>query len=185
MVFRFLYCSTEMGEEAIQRYEDAAATAAKSFQLCPTLCDPIDSSPPGSSIHGIFQARVLEWGAIAFSLLHCRQILYQLSCKGSPCRVYELGKLQDDEGQGSLSSCSPWSCKGSDMIWQLNKTMPSMLTMHIYGTQKNGINEPICREGMEMQTESGFVDTVGEGKNRTWRKKHGHIYTTMWKTDSC
>ena len=31
---------------------------------CPTLCDPIDSSPPGSSIHGIFQARVLEWGAI-------------------------------------------------------------------------------------------------------------------------
>ena len=36
-------------------------------QLCPTLCDPIDSSPPGSSIHGIFQARVLEWGVIAFS----------------------------------------------------------------------------------------------------------------------
>ena len=36
-------------------------------QLCPTLCDPIDCSLPGSSIHGIFQARVLEWGAIAFS----------------------------------------------------------------------------------------------------------------------
>ena len=35
-------------------------------QLCPTLCDPVDCSPPGSSIHGIFQARVLEWGAIAF-----------------------------------------------------------------------------------------------------------------------
>ena len=45
----------------------AAAAAAKSLQSCPTLCDPIDSSPPGSSIHGIFQARVLEWGAIAFS----------------------------------------------------------------------------------------------------------------------
>ena len=44
-----------------------AAAAAKSLQSCPTLCDPIDSSPPGSSIHGIFQARVLEWGAIAFS----------------------------------------------------------------------------------------------------------------------
>ena len=41
-----------------------AAAAAKSLQLCPTLCDPIDGSPPGSSIHGIFQARVLEWGAI-------------------------------------------------------------------------------------------------------------------------
>ena len=37
------------------------------IQSCPTLSDPIDCSPPGSSIHGIFQARVLEWGAIAFS----------------------------------------------------------------------------------------------------------------------
>ena len=36
-------------------------------QSCPTLCDPMDCSPPGSSVHGIFQARVLEWGAIAFS----------------------------------------------------------------------------------------------------------------------
>ena len=45
----------------------AAATAAKSLQLCPTLCDSMDCSPPGSSVHGIFQARVLEWVAIAFS----------------------------------------------------------------------------------------------------------------------
>jgi len=36
-------------------------------QSCPTFSDPMDCSPPGSSIHGIFQARVLEWGAIAFS----------------------------------------------------------------------------------------------------------------------
>ena len=36
-------------------------------QLCPTLCDPTDCSLPGFSVHGIFQARVLEWGAIAFS----------------------------------------------------------------------------------------------------------------------
>ena len=36
-------------------------------QLCPTLCDPMDCSPPGSSVYGTFQARVLEWGAIAFS----------------------------------------------------------------------------------------------------------------------
>ena len=37
-------------------------------QSCPTLSDPIDCSQPGSSVHGIFQARVLEWGAIAFSI---------------------------------------------------------------------------------------------------------------------
>ena len=45
----------------------AAAAAAKSLQSCPTLSDPMDCSPPGSSVHGIFQARVLEWVAIAFS----------------------------------------------------------------------------------------------------------------------
>ena len=44
-----------------------SVAAAKSLQSCPTLCDPIDGSPPGSSIHGILQARVLEWGATAFS----------------------------------------------------------------------------------------------------------------------
>ena len=43
-----------------------AAATAKSLQLCPTLCDPVDCSLPGSSVHGIFQARVLEWVAIAF-----------------------------------------------------------------------------------------------------------------------
>ena len=47
----------------------AAAAATKSLQLCPILCDPMDCSLPGSSVHGIFQARVLEWGAIAFSNL--------------------------------------------------------------------------------------------------------------------
>ena len=45
----------------------AAAAAAKSLQLCPTLCNPIDGSPPGSSVHGICQARTLEWVAISFS----------------------------------------------------------------------------------------------------------------------
>ena len=44
-----------------------AAAAAKSLQLCPTLCDPIDGSPPGSPVPGILQARILEWVAISFS----------------------------------------------------------------------------------------------------------------------
>ena len=43
------------------------AAAAKLFQVCPTLCNPTDSSPPGSSIPGILQARILEWVAISFS----------------------------------------------------------------------------------------------------------------------
>ena len=51
-----------------------AAAAAKSLQSCPTLFDPIDGSPPGSFVHGIFQARVLEWVAIAFSNKSPREI---------------------------------------------------------------------------------------------------------------
>ena len=47
----------------------AAAAAAKSLQSCPTLCSPTEGSPPGSSVHGILQARTLEWVAIAFSSL--------------------------------------------------------------------------------------------------------------------
>ena len=48
-------------------YDQPAATAAKSLQSCPTLCDPIDSSSPGSPVPGIIQARTLEWLAISFS----------------------------------------------------------------------------------------------------------------------
>ena len=45
----------------------AAAAAAKSLQSCPTLCNPMDCSLPGFSVHGILQARTLEWVAISFS----------------------------------------------------------------------------------------------------------------------
>ena len=50
------------------------------IQSCPTLSDPMDCSFPGSSVHGIFQARVLEWGAIAFSKVHPR--LTESGCEG-------------------------------------------------------------------------------------------------------
>ena len=65
---------------------------------CLTLSDPMDCSLPGSSFHGIFQARVLEWGAIAFSLHQCNK--------------HELGQtLGGGEGQGNLECCSPWGCR--------------------------------------------------------------------------
>ena len=57
-----------MGWEVGGRFEEtAAAAAAKSLQLCRTLCDPIDGSAPGSAVPGILQARTLEWVAISFS----------------------------------------------------------------------------------------------------------------------
>ena len=51
----------------MDKHQGPTAAAAKSLWSCPTLCDPIDGSPPGSFAHGIFQARVLELGAVAFS----------------------------------------------------------------------------------------------------------------------
>ena len=70
-------------------------------QLCLTLYSPMDCSPPGPSVHGVSQARILEWVAISFSrgifltqglnpdLLLCRQILYHLSHQGSPEHAWE------------------------------------------------------------------------------------------------
>ena len=57
----------ESEEELKSLLKMKAAAAAKSLQSCPTLCDPIDGSPPGSSVPGILQARILEWVVISFS----------------------------------------------------------------------------------------------------------------------
>ena len=65
-----LYHSYSLQDEAILAFLSthvAAAAAAKSLQSFPTLCDPIDGSPPGFPVPAILQARVLDWGAIAFS----------------------------------------------------------------------------------------------------------------------
>ena len=55
-------------------YIHVAAAAARTLQSCPTLSNPMDCSPPGSSIHRTLQARILEWAAIAFSLHTCVQL---------------------------------------------------------------------------------------------------------------
>ena len=55
--------------------QSTAAAVAKSLQSCPTLCNPIDGSPPGSTIPGILQARILEWVAISFS----RDTVYEVT----------------------------------------------------------------------------------------------------------
>ena len=65
----------------------AAAAAAKLLQSCPTLSNPMDCSLPGLSVHGIFQARVVEWGAIAFSNLKVDHVIQLV---GHPAGITEL-----------------------------------------------------------------------------------------------
>ena len=58
------------------------AAAAKLLQSCPTLCDPMDSSPPGSSVHRILEARILEWVAISFSHIYVYMCTYSRGFPG-------------------------------------------------------------------------------------------------------
>ena len=93
----------------------AAAAAAKSLQSCPTLCDPIDSSPPGSPIPGVLQERTLEWVAISFSNA------WKWKMKGKSLRELQRNSWSEvtgpafwgcsllASGPGSLESChNPW-----------------------------------------------------------------------------
>ena len=70
----------ETRADTVPQHRATNHIAAKSLQSCPTLSDPMDCSPPGSSIHGIFQARVLEWGAIAFSTNRISSHLCHVTC---------------------------------------------------------------------------------------------------------
>ena len=62
-----LWCLRNVCFSSFSKWNTEKAAAAKSLQSCPTLCDPIDGSPPGSPVPGILQARTLEWVATAFS----------------------------------------------------------------------------------------------------------------------
>ena len=74
-----MWCELGLNECGILIW--GAAAAAKSLQSCPTLCDPIDGSPPGSAVPGILQARTLEWVAISFSSAWKWQVkVKSLSC---------------------------------------------------------------------------------------------------------
>ena len=98
--------------------------SAKSLQSCLTLCDPMDCSPPGSSVHGIFQARTPEWVAISFSrgsswtrdqtsisyiLCLGRQVLYHWATREGPDSTHNPFML--------------WStCKSTQVIWYYGKS---------------------------------------------------------------
>ena len=61
------WLARQAAEVQLPSHGSSAAAAAKSRQSCPTLCNPIDGSPPGSPVPGILQARTLDWVAISFS----------------------------------------------------------------------------------------------------------------------
>ena len=88
-----------------------AAAAAKSLQSCPTLCDPIDSSPPGSSVPGILQARILGW--VAISLLEKTLMLGKIEGRRrrGPQRIRWLDDITDSMDM-NLANSGRWGGTG-------------------------------------------------------------------------
>ena len=138
-------------------------------QLCLTLCDPLDCSPPGSSVHGILQTRILQWVAISFSrgssrprnqthisCVSCtgRQILYHLGSPKKewfPSKVYSRPYLMHDWKQLRLLKCSfPPSQKGFKDL-PLNPTFPQRAL-------KEGNISPARSQGQGS--------SLGDGSNR-------------------
>ena len=94
LVTQLLQPSEGRFKESLTNVNCKSENESEVAQSCPTLCDPKDCSPPSSSVHGILQARILEWVAISFSrgifptrgsnpgIPHCRLTLYRLSHQG-------------------------------------------------------------------------------------------------------
>ena len=110
-------------------------------QLGPPLCELMDCSPTGSSVHGILQARILEWIAIPFSrgcfwtqgsnlgLLHCRQILYHLSHQQSPLvTLWTLVNFFVWSKKVEIFTCPPRALGQSIKMGRYSQYFPKMLT---------------------------------------------------------
>ena len=111
-------------------------------QLCLTLCDPMDCSLPGFSIHGISQARILVWVAISFSrgsswprdwtwvFPHCKWILYQLSHKGSPRTLqwvtYPFSSRSSRSRNWTRVSCVAGRFFTNRAIWDIDPNVRNM-----------------------------------------------------------
>ena len=148
----------------------------KVCQSYPTLCDPKDCSLPDSSVHGIFQARILEWEAVPFSRESSQSRDWtQVSCiaggfftsepPGKPKKpgVGSLYLLQETfPNQGSnWGSCiagsffTSWATReahnGKINISQKEKHQYNIILAYIYGIQKDGNDDPICKTAKETQ----------------------------------
>ena len=120
------------------------AAAAKSHQLCPTLCDPLDHSPPGSSVPGILQPRILEWVAISFSSAWKWKVkvksLSHIWLLATPWTVGRLLSPWDIPGKRTGVECHCLlqlclKCNFKLLCWIPEQ--PRKMQWNIYSTQRN------------------------------------------------
>ena len=118
---------------------------AKSLQLCLTLCDPMDCNPPGSSVHRILQARVLEWIAISFSRGVTRQVISPLpdqetrdSERSHHSGQVQLSVTQAGMAQASLLRSPPCAVGGDHRASLLCSPLQPDFSAHMSGEQTPG-----------------------------------------------
>ena len=111
---RVRHAAIKQHQYGITRTSRCTAAAAKSLQSCPTLCDPIDGSPPGSPVPGILQARTLKWVAISFSQL---QISITRMAQVPPC-----------SGIRRSISCLFWSTSTGKLCWLFRAVLRNLNT---------------------------------------------------------
>ena len=110
----------------------AAATAAMSLQLCPTLCDPIDGSPPGSTVPGILQARTLEWVMNPWPYSQITSICFEANCflvyppllKKIFIYLFRLRWVLLRHVRSSIAA--PWACGIFLPWWGIKPTSPAL-----------------------------------------------------------
>jgi len=151
-------------------------------QSCPAVCDPMHYSPPGFSVHGILQARILEWVAISFfrgifqtqglnpGLPHCRQILYCLSHQGSDGHTVNYW-LTQDSNPGSLIPEGEVKAKE----WEVKESCPTLWDPMDYTV--HGILQARILEGV------AFLFSRGSSQPRDWTQMEmaTHSSTLAWK----
>ena len=140
----------------------SSAAAAKSLQSCPTLCDPLDSSPPGSPVPGILQARTLEWVAIAFSNVWKWKVKVKLL---SRVRLFETPWT-------AACQAPPWDFPGKStgvgchclLRFILLSTVKTPLDITIYKISKERLGKVERRQtvsGPQNPKNSIVVDSLG------------------------
>ena len=153
--------------------------AAKSLRSCLNLCDPIDSSPPGSPVPGIFQARVLEWGAIAFSEMTTEVTAIQDRMQGGPEDIPDPGVSQylmaeqreaackwraDERLRGSSKSRGYYGSQGKSVLQRIEwRVMPSITE----GLRKIRT----WKHSLSLSRQTSFASLIKAVSEAKWRIK--------------
>ena len=131
-------------------------------QSCPTLSDPMDCSLPGSSVHGIFQARVLEWGAIAFSTFYFSKTS---CCQNSKLQWYFEGTVLFDPHNRKRSAF---------LLYIENEEMKAKRSLKKPTKDTNVCWRPLCQThaltGSTVMNNTGHRQRLGE-----WRRRQLHV----------